>query len=393
MTPDNTNSDQSVPDWVVPAAVLGGIVAAAAASAALVTAIVARSVVTPPKKLANDVRIVSVDRNEGTITLGATADTLLPGRYSLWFDVDGGHARIGEIVSVGGGVVTRTLLLVDFGAIELARTGRISGWYYLHPREFGFPFRDVSITTPLGDAPAWFIPAADAASTDWVIQVHGRAVRRAETLRAVPVFREAGFSSLLVSYRNDGDAPRSADGRFALGDSEWEDVDAAIQYAIDKGATRIVLMGWSMGGATVLQAATRSLFRDVIVGVVLDSPVIDWHETLLYRATEMHLPKQIGEAAVAAISQPWGQPVTGQKQSVDIKRLDFVNRSGELVLPTLLMHSDDDGFVSSVSSRELATLRPDIVTFVPFSIARHTKLWNYDPQKWTDAIASWLGRL
>jgi len=54
------------------------------------------------------------------------------------------------------------------------------------------------------------------------------------------------------------------------------------------------------------------------------------------------------------------------------------------------LHSDDDGYVSSVSSRKLAELRADIVTFVPFSIARHTKLWNYDPERWNEAIRAWL---
>ena len=48
--------------------------------------------------------------------------------------------------------------------------------------------------------------------------MHGRAVSRPETLRAVPVFHDAGYTSLLISYRNDGDAPRNPiDHRFAGG--------------------------------------------------------------------------------------------------------------------------------------------------------------------------------
>ena len=64
---------------------------------------------------------------------------------------------------------------------------------------------------------------------------------RQETLRAVPVFRDAGYTTLLVSYRNDGDAPRSDDHRYALGDTEWLDVEAAMRYALDHGARNIVL--------------------------------------------------------------------------------------------------------------------------------------------------------
>jgi pimeloyl-ACP methyl ester carboxylesterase len=386
-------TDRDVPAWVLATAAIGAAAALAAAAGAVLTTLVTRSVVVPPRKPAEDTRIESVDLDAGTITLHATADTLLPGRYSLWFDHSGGHARLGEIIEVSAGLVTRSLLGVDYGDIELARTGRISGWYYLHPREFPFGYRDVSIPTPLGGAPAWLIPAEDPRSTKWVIQVHGRAVRRGETLRASRVFRESGYNSLLVSYRNDGDAPRSADGRFRLGDTEWKDVDAALGYAAQHGASSVVLMGWSMGGATVLQLATRSAKRELIAGIVLDSPVIDWHETLRYRSSQLGVPAPVQTAALAALSHDWGNLATGLEASVDLDRLDFVARSGELTQKILLLHSDDDGYVSSVSSRELAQRRPDLVTFVPFSIARHTKLWNYDPERWTEAIRDWLSRL
>jgi hypothetical protein len=38
----------------------------------------------------------------------------------------------------------------------------------------------------------------------------------------------------------------------------------------------------------------------------------------------------------------------------------------------------------------LAVARPDIVTFEPFSTARHTKLWNYDSERWNAAITRFL---
>jgi hypothetical protein len=32
------------------------------------------------------------------------------------------------------------------------------------------------------------------------------------------------------------------------------------------------------------------------------------------------------------------------------------------------------------------------VTLVPFDVARHAKLWNYDRDRWDGAISSWLAR-
>jgi acetyl esterase/lipase len=97
----------------------------------------------------------------------------------------------------------------------------------------------------------------------------------------VPVFHALGITSLVVSYRNDGDAPRSRAGAYALGATEWRDVDAAVSWALRHGARRIVLMGWSMGGAIALQTSLGSAHREQIVGVILDSPVVDWRTVLL----------------------------------------------------------------------------------------------------------------
>jgi len=152
-------------------------------------------------------------------------------------------------------------------------------------------------------------------------------------------------------------------------------------------------MGWSMGGATVLQAATRSRVASVVRGIVLDSPVINWVDTLRYQGEAMSLPGPVKSGIVALISKPWGRLVTGQRRPIDLARLDFIRRADELAVPVLILHSDDDGFVPPNGSRELAAARPDIVTFVPFETARHTKLWNYDRDLWNASIAEWLSQL
>jgi hypothetical protein len=223
--------------------------------------------------------------------------------------------------------------------------------------------------------------------------VHGRAVRRPETLRAVPIFRDAGFTSLVVSYRNDGEAPRSDDFRYALGDREWLDVDAAMRYAVSNGATQIVLVGWSMGGATVLQALTRSSAAGAVAGVILESPVVDWIAALDFQVRLRRLPVFVRSFVVLLFKSSWGRPFTGLAEPLDVDRLDFVARAKELDRPVLILHSDDDGFVPSTASRALAVARPDVVSYEAFEVARHTKLWNYDRARWEGAIRRWLVQL
>lgn len=369
-----------------------GVAVTAAGVIGVLSAAVARTLLVPPSRRDDDIRILAIDPERQRITLSATDDSLLPGSYSLWVSGDTGHARVGEIIESTREGVTRELLAVDFGDLEAAKRGRFSGWFWLSPRALGLPFENVTVPTPLGPAPAWFIPAEDE-SERWVIQVHGRAVRRHETLRAVAPFRDAGYHSLLVSYRNDGEAPRSTDYRYALGDREWVDVDAAMAFAIARGAREIVLMGWSMGGATVLQALTRSPRAGRVTGVVLDSPVVDWVATLDFQARLRRLPAVVRWGAYTLIRSRWGRLVTGLAEPLDFTRLDFVARAAELDTPILLLHSVDDGFVPATASIALAAARPDLVTFEEFEIARHTKLWNYDRTRWEDAIRNWLTQL
>ncbi|TFC31245.1 alpha/beta fold hydrolase [Cryobacterium sp. TMT1-3] len=378
---------------------VGGIVAvgsavALVAAAGVLSAVMAKTIVTPPARREDDTRVVAVDRSGGTVTLQRHRDSVLPGEYSFFFSAGTGHVRVGEITARTTHTVTRRILKLDYGDLAAARRGRFSGWLYTGPADLGFEWSDVTVPTPIGPAPAWLIPA-DAAppSTRWVIQVHGRAVRREEALRAVPVFRAAGYTSLLVSYRNDGDAPASPDGRYGLGDTEWPDVAAAIDFAAAQGARNIILMGWSMGGAVALQTLTRSPSAGLIAGIVLESPVIDWADVVAAQAVDRRLPRTIARGAVLLMGSRWGASFTGQAAPIDFGRLDFVARARDLHRPVLLLHSDDDGFVPAAGSRRLAGRRSDIVTFVAFSDARHTKLWNFDPARWNAEITAWLARL
>ncbi|TPW70887.1 alpha/beta hydrolase [Schumannella sp. 10F1B-5-1] len=380
-------------------AVAIGVVAGAAllgAGVAGLGAVVARTVITPPKKRPDDVRILDVDEDAGEITLSRNHETEVDGRYGMWFAGDTGYVRLGDVVALDDDTVTRRIERVVFGDLASASGGRWSGWYYLTPRDLGHDYRDVSIDTELGAAPAWLIPAEGDAERDgrWAVLVHGRAVKRAETLRAVDTFHEAGYTVLAISYRNDGDAPASPDGRYALGDREWVDVDAALGYAVASGARDVVLMGWSMGGATVLQTITRSPRADVVRGVVLESPVVDWTDTIDHQVVTVRgMPGPLSRLVERILGEKRATPLTGLERPVDLARLNFVDRAGELHLPMLVLHSDDDQFVPSRASRALAVARPDIVRYEPFDTAQHTRLWNYAPVRWTTALREFLSSL
>jgi alpha-beta hydrolase superfamily lysophospholipase len=367
--------------------VLSMALTAVLAALGVATLHMARRVVTPAVRVP-DTQVLALDTAAQTITLTRTPDTQLPGRYGLFTGGPVGYLKLGSVLAQDDVSVTRKLLTHVSAGSDVQTAAAFSGWYFDQPAQLHLPFTPELIGTPVGPCPAWLFPAGSG--DVWVIQVHGRGTNRAEGLRAVPVFHAAGITSLLVSYRNDGEAPRSRTGSYGLGATEWRDVDAAVGFARRRGARRIVVMGWSMGGAIALQLALNSAHRDHIAGLVLESPVVDWKLVLGYQAAMLHVPPTVAGLAIGALGAPWASPLTGAGGAIPFDRLDIVSRAGELRHPILLLHSDDDGFVPSDASHRLAELRPDLVEMRAFAVARHAKLWNYDPDRWSASITDWL---
>jgi alpha-beta hydrolase superfamily lysophospholipase len=371
--------------------------ALSAAGAVSAAAYFARKVVTPDLLKQDDTQILGVGKD--SVTLGLTAETEQPGRYGLWFDGGQGHARVGAILDVDqeAGSVRRALEGVDSGELG-AGPGRWNQYYFTgNPQEtLGLAARDVQIDSELGMLAAWEVPAdsqvraTPALTGRWAILVHGRGAPREECLRAVPVLHDLGFTALIPMYRNDIGAPASPDGRYSLGLSEWRDCEAALLYAVDAGAKEIVLFGWSMGGAIVLQTLDRSWLSDRVKAVVLDAPVIDWADVLRHHGAVNRIPVPIGSLSRSLIGHRWARRLVGVHEPIDVALTNWENRSGELKHPTLLIHSLDDEFVPAGPSISLAAKRPDLVRFEPWQEGRHTQEWNVAPERWDAVVREFL---
>ncbi len=383
---------------------LGGIIGGSAAAGVLAAGssalalYFARRVITPARFRDADQEVLAVIRDGRAmqVILAATPDATVDGVYGFFFDGGRGHARIGRILSYSPAerTVLREVESVYSGDLASARRGWWSGAAYPDPAALGLSMEDVLIDVDGGHAPAWLVrgaPASEEAAPDvWAIMVHGRGASRQEGLRAVRTARELGMSSLLISYRNDGMAPSASDGRYGLGSTEWRDVEAAIDYALQHGAREVVLFGWSMGGAICLQTADLSRHRSLIRAMVLDAPVIDWVNVLAHHAELNRIPSAVGRYGQLMLSHPLGRRLTGLAAPVDLKTMDWVSRAVELRTPTFIVHSMDDEYVPYGPSAELAEKNPEMVTFEPFEIARHTKEWNVDPERWERLVAAWL---
>jgi predicted alpha/beta-fold hydrolase len=199
-----------------------------------------------------DLVVASV--GEGTVTL-QTADPNAENGAWAWDGIWGlawadGYGRVGDILSLDGTSIVREFEPLR-GTLTVGEPSRLDSFSIEgNPAEaLGLDFEHVVYKSELGEYPAWLIPGD---RETWAIFVHGWKADQQETLRMLPTVVEPGFPSLVITYRNDEGTPGNPDGFYRFGATEWRDVEAAVQYALDQGASDIMLIGYSMGGAASL---------------------------------------------------------------------------------------------------------------------------------------------
>ncbi|HET9163644.1 MAG TPA: alpha/beta fold hydrolase [Solirubrobacterales bacterium] len=314
------------------------------------------------------------------ISLARSEDSERPGVYGL--DWPGGHAVIGAIEHESGDAVVRKLLS-SHGYLVAGRKVLVEADVYAgNPREaLGIPFSTVPVADELGLMPDWLIRGR---SRTWTIVVHGINGTPQEGLHLLPALRRAGLPTMLIAYREDLGAPPSPDGFHHMGLTEWRDLQAAAGYALAHGARRLVLVGYSMGGAIVAQFMQKSSLAGRVAGLVLDAPVLDWKRTIEFNSEEMGLP---GFAALPVI---WA---IGARVDADWDSLDALAHPEAFHLPILLFHGTDDKVVPISGSDDFAAELPRWVTYYRVPEAGHTQAWNVDPRLYERRLSAFLASL
>lgn len=249
-----------------------------------------------------------------------------------------------------------------------------------NPKEaLGLEYSDVKYKGPLGDMGAWSIPAEN--SKTWVIGVHGIGAPKSEFLRFIKPLHNIGHNVLAINYRNDAGNPASPDGYNHLGDTEWQDLQAAVHYAEQQGAETVHLFGLSLGGSIIENYLRRVPEKEARVGkVVLDSPVLDWNDFVNHRLKSQGYP--------GFLAYP-GKTVAYLRAGVDLDRIstrpDNITNHRRLIF-----HSSDDRTVPSGPSQKLAEERPDIVKYQNSKRGGHVRFWNYDQSRYERVLTDFL---
>jgi alpha-beta hydrolase superfamily lysophospholipase len=337
---------------------------------------------------------VTIERIDGDTVVLSGDDTAIddPGEYSLYWD--GGFGLLGDVESITPEGVRRPFVVAIGSPPPLApQEVDFDSWYYpANPGDAGLVFNDVIYSSPVGDMNAWHVPAGDQPAETWAIHAHGWRTDRREAIRTLPTFHGVGIDSLVIEYRNDPDAPPDPTALYRFGRTEWQDIEGAVRYALDHGAQRVILVGYSTGATGEMAFLERSELAGTVVGLVFDSPNIDFGRVIKTQARDTALipglPFTVPDSLTAT-----AMLIADLRYDVGWRDIDYVDHDQPLTVPALVFHGDADGTVPLSVSEDFAEAHPDQVRLVITAQADHVRSWNVDRERYERVLEEFLTAL
>lgn len=346
--------------------------------------------VEPEAEVDYDLRLLAADEEAVTLEVPADppADLLAPGTWGLQWE--GGYGRVGGILEADDERVVRAFAVLSGRPPEAGAPAHLDPFaYFGDPHTaLGLPFEEVRYQSDIGEFPAWLVAAG---GDTWAILAHGKGASRMETLRILPTLAAHEVTALAITYRNDPGTPLDPSGRYGHGSTEWRDLEGAVRYAQEHGARRLLLIGYSMGGAVVISFLYESPLAAEVSGVILDSPELDLGGAIDVRAGDERLP--VVGLRVPMVITAAAKLLAELRFGIDFDDFDHLRRADLLATPVLLFQGSADDSLPPALADALAAARPDLVTYRPVEGAGHVRAWNNDPAAYESAVGDFVRSL
>lgn len=297
---------------------------------------------------------------------------------------DHGFIRLGNVIAAPSTILAvreATLVRGHWPALGDQVLSSAYGWP-ADPRLAVAPTASaVTVTSNAGPLHETMVPGK---GTTWVIGVHGLGADDREVFGILHDAHTAGLPGIAIEYRGAVSGPASPDGHLHFGLTEWQDIQANVDYLRSTyGAQHFILSGFSLGGELIIQFLRNSPDRVDVTGLILDAPLIDLDATLRLRAHDRRFPGWLQDALL-----PVADTFSSWRAGLDFSKLDAVDWLAQQPAPILLFHGSLDTSVPIGPSEELARLDPRVL-YQPCA-AEHVRCWNVDPAAYDNAVLEFM---
>lgn len=282
--------------------------------------------------------------------------------------------------------------MVVLGAVVvLAVVAPLGLWYVrLHPfhgtlnddpGRHGLAFEPVAFESQDGTSlRGWYLPAPHPTGRTIVV-VPGIDADRlvgGVTLALAPSLLDAGFDVLAFDLRAEAE---SGGGPITFGAREQGDVLAAVALARERCATRVGVLGFSLGaGASILATAAS----DDIDALATDSAFAELTDALRHELeANWHLPAPLASYVLLFY------PLLSGTDPADVSPVSVI--SSIAPRPILLIHGTADETVPLADSeRLLAAADPATTERWLVAGGRHTRSWFVDPVAYAARVTAFF---
>ncbi len=355
-------------------------------------------------------RVIVLEVSNNSITLNIEEELWGPLLEKGVYGIIGqnGDAVIGKIMSTEGTIVKRELISLNGTIVEGDRirgtslvvrdenneykilgtsgwSGQASEGVYTPKSVSNLDYETIYYESNLGKFPAYLTNDGDDGIVIFVHGFRGDYSREVFAKMRAGEIVDMGYRSMIISYRNDKGLPKDPSGIFQYGTTEWQDIDAAINKALEF-TDNVVLFGTSGGGGPISSWLENVGDENKVKGIIYEAPVINFWKSVEVNGAARYpwVPKQLFG---------YFKIVTEVRYGVDFQKMDFTEAVINSDIPVLLFHGDDDEWVPVEMSDLIAESRVNNLTYIRYENVGHVTSWNADPDNYVYQLKTFLTNL
>ena len=193
---------------------------------------------------------------------------------------------------------------------------------------------------------------------------------------------ELGYNIIMVDHRAHG---KSGGHTISFGGKESRDAVRWAKYVAERFGSdvKIILLGISMGGATVISASAKKELPSSVCGIVADCPFSSAKGIIIKVMKDLELPVGFLYPFVRLGSMIFG--------GYDPSRVDIALAAKKTNLPILLIHGVKDSFVPHAMSEKIA--EAPTVEFHSFPDGEHGTCYLSDPERYERLTEEFMTRV
>jgi len=355
-------------------------------------------------------RVIVLEVSNNSITLNIEEELWGPLLEKGVYGIIGqnGDAVIGKIMSTEGTIVKRELISLNGTIVEGDRirgtslvvrdenneykilgtsgwSGQASEGVYTPKSVSNLDYETIYYESNLGKFPAYLTNDGNVGIVIFVHGFRGDYSREVFAKMRAGEIVDMGYRSMIISYRNDKGLPKDPSGIFQYGTTEWQDIDAAINKALEF-TDNVVLFGTSGGGGPISSWLENVGDENKVKGIIYEAPVINFWKSVEVNGAARYpwVPKQLFG---------YFKIVTEIRYGVDFQKMDFTEAVINSDIPVLLFHGDDDEWVPVEMSDLIASSRDTNITYIRYEYVGHVTSWNADPDNYIYQLKTFLTNL